>query len=84
MSLFGAEAENSAIFYIDPKELTKKFKEYKGMIKIFLEEENSLREGLIKTSETSKTFSNLLKYLYFNTKAPPKTKNNDATKSSAF
>jgi hypothetical protein len=40
--------------------LTKKFKEYKGVIKIFLEEENSLREGLLKTSETSKTFSNLL------------------------
>jgi hypothetical protein len=60
LSLFGADSEHSPIFYIDPKELTKKFKDYKGVIKIFLEEENSLREGLLKTSETSKTFSNLL------------------------
>lgn len=36
LNLFGAETENNSIFYIDPKELTRKFKEYKGVIKIFL------------------------------------------------
>lgn len=64
LNLFGAENENSSIFYLDPKELTRKFKEYKSYIKIFLEEEGSLREGLIKTSETSRTFSNLLRYFF--------------------
>jgi hypothetical protein len=47
---------------IDPKEYLKKFKEIKTFFKRFLEEDTLLKQGLLKTSETAKTFYALLRY----------------------
>ena len=39
----------------------KKFKEVKNFFKRFLEEDTLLKQGLVKTSETAKTFVTLLR-----------------------
>jgi hypothetical protein len=40
----------------------KKFKEVKNFFKRFLEEDSLLKQGLVKTAETTRTFVNLLRY----------------------
>jgi hypothetical protein len=59
--LFEAESDHFSFSAIDPKEYLKRFKEAKVFFKRFLEEDTLLKQGLVKTSETSKTFVNLLR-----------------------
>lgn len=61
LALFENETTNFSFRSIDPKEYLKKFKEVKNYFKKFLEEDTLLKQGLVKTSETTKTFVSLLK-----------------------
>jgi hypothetical protein len=61
LTLFEAEADNFSFNAVDPKEYLKRFKEAKVFFKRFLEEDTLLKQGLVKTSETAKTFVNLLR-----------------------
>lgn len=61
LALFEAEADHFSFANIDPKEYLKRFKEAKVFFKRFLEEDTLLKQGLVKTSETTKTFVNLLR-----------------------
>lgn len=61
LALFEAEADNFSFAAIDPKEYLKRFKEAKVFFKRFLEEDTLLKQGLVKTSDTAKTFVNLLR-----------------------
>jgi hypothetical protein len=61
LTLFQNETEGFSIESIDPKEYMKKFKEVKNFFKRFLEEDSLLKQGLVKTAETTRTFVNLLR-----------------------
>ena len=61
LTLFQNESEGFSIESIDPKEYMKKFKEVKNFFKRFLEEDSLLKQGLVKTAETTRTFVNLLR-----------------------
>ena len=61
LALFENETNNFTFKSVDSKEYLKKFKEVKAFFKRFLEEDTLLKQGLIKTSETTKTFVNLLR-----------------------
>lgn len=61
LTLFEAETDSFSFDAIDPKEYIKRFKEAKVFFKRFLEEDTLLKQGLVKTSETTKTFVNLLR-----------------------
>ena len=61
LSLFHNESENLSLNRIDPREYIKKFKQVKTFFKKFLEEDTLLKQGLVKTSETTKTFVGLLR-----------------------
>lgn len=61
LALFEAETDNFSFNTIDPKEYLKRFKEAKVFFKRFLEQDTLLKQGLVKTSQTTKTFINLLR-----------------------
>lgn len=61
LALFEAETDNFSFNTIDPKEYLKRFKQAKVFFKRFLEQDTLLKQGLVKTSQTTKTFINLLR-----------------------
>jgi hypothetical protein len=61
LALFEGQTDTFSFSSIDPKEYLKRFKEAKTFFKRFLEEDTLLKQGLVKTAETTKTFVNLLR-----------------------
>ena len=61
MGLFGDERSHHKILSLNPTEMSKKFKDYKSFLKRFMEEDALIKQGLIKTTETSETFATLLR-----------------------
>ena len=61
LSMVEAETEEFRFAEIDPKEYLKKFRDVKNFFKRFLDEDILLKQGLIKTGETTRTFVNLLR-----------------------
>lgn len=61
LSVFGDEQSHNQILSLNPAEISKKFKDYKSFLKRFMEEDSLIKQGLIKTNETSQTFTTLLR-----------------------
>jgi thiamine phosphate synthase YjbQ (UPF0047 family) len=61
LSVFGSEESHSQILSLNPVEISKKFREYKSFLKRFMEEDSLIKQGLIKTNETSQTFATVLR-----------------------
>lgn len=49
MSLFGSEKEHHQLLSLNPSEILKKYKEYKTFMKRFIEEDDLIKQGLVKT-----------------------------------
>jgi hypothetical protein len=63
LSIFGDEESHHQILSLNPSDISKKFKDYKNYLKRFMEEDSLIKQGLIKTNETSQTFATVLKYI---------------------
>lgn len=62
VGVFGDKKSHQRIFSLDPSEVSRKFKDYKSFLKRFMEEDSLIKQGLVKTNETSETFGTLLRY----------------------
>ena len=61
LAMVEAETQGLSFAQVDPKEYLRKFRDMKNFFKRFLDEDVLLKQGLVKTSETTKTFVGLLK-----------------------
>jgi hypothetical protein len=77
--VFGIDQEVWKSSY-DNSELLRKFNMYKDTLSKFLDEDKLLNDGIKKTSDTSQTFDNILRYHFYNL-GPPRTKRNVGTSS---